>query len=227
VRRIRNIMLLILPFVALCLHGCANRILLAGPQATDTSNRWYSTHAERNQKKYMRYQQCRRADIAHLKRSYLATKYHFLDREETDLLTRVHHLGVRVIHENVRLRLVMPNNANFKPRSSTVNPALMHILDRVAHVLMLNKQTLAVVHGFSDSRGSTKANMALAERRAHAVIAYLESQGVPSFRLITKGHGNNHPRAGNGNERGRHLNRRVEITIHKGCNEGDNFYPSR
>lgn len=177
-------------------------------------------------KKRYPYQHFRRGQIRHLKNAEYATLPHHLDQDETDVLTRVHHLGVRVVHEDVRLRLLMPPQCGFSRKSSTVNPRLMEVLDRVVAVLKHNNKTMAVVHGYSDGKGNAKANQALSERRAHAAIAYMESQGIPSNRLVTEGYGSQYPIASNDTEIGRELNRRVEITLLEGPIYHDNYSPT-
>lgn len=172
------------------------------------------------------YQYYSRSQVKHLKNARLATLPHHLDQDETDLLTRVHQLGVRVIHEDVRLRMVMPGRCSFAPRSSAVNPYMMAVLDRLSVVLKRNRKTMAVIHGHTDNRGSKQANQALSERRSHAVIAYLESQGIAANRLVTEGYGSTQPIANNKNQQGRELNRRVEITLLEGPIQHDNYVPT-
>lgn len=67
------------------------------------------------------------------------------------------------------------------------------------------------VDGHTDARGSDSFNMTLSERRAAAVVKYLESLGVDSSRLKAKGHGESEPR--DAQDPFAAINRRVEATI--------------
>jgi outer membrane protein OmpA-like peptidoglycan-associated protein len=75
------------------------------------------------------------------------------------------------------------------------------------------------VEGHTDSIGSESANQMLSERRADAVASALESEGVSSQRITTKGYGKRYPvaankdRDGEDNPAGRAKNRRVEVII--------------
>jgi outer membrane protein OmpA-like peptidoglycan-associated protein len=75
------------------------------------------------------------------------------------------------------------------------------------------------IEGHTDSIGSDAYNLALSERRAEAVAAALESGGVASRQLTTRGYGKRYPVApntnadGTDNPDGRAKNRRVEVVI--------------
>jgi peptidoglycan-associated lipoprotein len=72
------------------------------------------------------------------------------------------------------------------------------------------------IEGHTDSRGSDKYNLALSDRRAAAVKAYLLKHGMIDIHqdnIKTKGYGESNPVANNSTEKGRFENRRVEILI--------------
>ncbi|MGH8432762.1 MAG: OmpA family protein, partial [Solimonas sp.] len=56
-------------------------------------------------------------------------------------------------------------------------------------------------------------NLALSQRRADAVKAWLVKDGIAAGRVQTLGRGENFPVGDNATEEGRRLNRRVEILI--------------
>ena len=66
------------------------------------------------------------------------------------------------------------------------------------------------VDGHTDARGSNAFNQTLSERRAAAVVDYLETLGVDRSRLQAQGHGENQPRDA---DPFAPINRRVEATI--------------
>lgn len=78
---------------------------------------------------------------------------------------------------------------------------------------MLQPQLSEVVfsiEGHTDARGGDDFNLDLSERRAQAVVEYLEELGVPSERLAPEGFGESKPRDADPFAA---INRRVEATI--------------
>ena len=67
------------------------------------------------------------------------------------------------------------------------------------------------IAGHTSSIGTEDYNMALSQRRAEAVRAYLVSQGVADNRLTPKGYGETQPKYPNDNEGRNWRNRRVEL----------------
>ena len=71
-----------------------------------------------------------------------------------------------------------------------------------------------LIVGHTDAVGTGEYNQALSERRAVAAANYLTGQGVNSGRLRAVGRGETEAIAANDTERGRQLNRRVEVAIY-------------
>ena len=71
-----------------------------------------------------------------------------------------------------------------------------------------------LIVGHTDAVGTGEYNQALSERRAVSAGNYLTGQGVNSGRLRAVGRGETEPIAVNDTERGRQLNRRVEVAIY-------------
>ena len=71
-----------------------------------------------------------------------------------------------------------------------------------------------LIVGHTDAVGTSQYNQTLSERRATAAGNYLTAQGVNSGRLRAVGRGETEPIAANDTERGRQLNRRVEVAIY-------------
>ncbi len=70
-----------------------------------------------------------------------------------------------------------------------------------------------LIVGHTDQVGPSSYNQSLSQRRASAAADYLIVQGVGRDRVDTRGMGETEPIAGNDTERGRELNRRVEVAI--------------
>jgi len=100
----------------------------------------------------------------------------------------------------------------FESGKADLLPGAQDQLGRVAAYLK-NSPRPVVIEGYTDSRGSSKKNQALSERRAQAVSDYLTGQGVPADRIRSVGKGASAPIASNATADGRAQNRRVEIVL--------------
>ncbi|MCC7299239.1 MAG: OmpA family protein [Bacteroidia bacterium] len=89
-------------------------------------------------------------------------------------------------------------------------------LDSLAEYLQANESYTLVVVGHTDNQGKPKENLILSEKRAKAVIKYLESQGIDIARMSYQGKGDTDPIDDNDYEEGRERNRRVEFKVKKG-----------
>ena len=85
------------------------------------------------------------------------------------------------------------------------------VLDEAAAKLKANPSSRIDVNGYTDAIGSEAYNLKLSQRRAGAVAAYLEKQGIPSGQLVPQGFGKTHFVATNATDDGRAQNRRVEL----------------
>jgi len=102
----------------------------------------------------------------------------------------------------------------FSSGKAVLQPGAEDQLSRVAAYLKSSPRPV-VIEGYTDSRGSSKANQSLSERRAKAVSDYLTSQGVPPDRIRAVGKGESSPIASNASADGRAQNRRVEIVLER------------
>lgn len=71
------------------------------------------------------------------------------------------------------------------------------------------------IYGYTDAQGSAGFNKELAQQRADAVKAWLQSNGMDAGRLSVNAVGEGQPVATNSTEEGRQQNRRVEIVARK------------
>ena len=137
----------------------------------------------------------------------------YQDQQEMKLRERLDNTGVSVTRIGDNITLNMPGNVTFAVNSSDISAGFYDVLDSVALVLNEFDKTFIEVAGHTDSTGAADYNMALSQRRASSVAAYLTSRQVLADRLITVGAGETRPIASNDNDAGRQANRRVEITI--------------
>jgi peptidoglycan-associated lipoprotein len=97
--------------------------------------------------------------------------------------------------------------------SSTISDSERTTIERVALHLRANPEDRLVVEGHGDERGSNEYNLALGERRALAVRAYLVELGVAALRIQTLSYGEEQPAdAGHGEDAWRQ-NRRAEFLL--------------
>jgi len=77
--------------------------------------------------------------------------------------------------------------------TSTVSSEFSAILDAHAKFLNESSNTNVLVEGHADERGTPEYNIALGERRAKAVVTYLENMGVSSSQLSVVSYGEEKP----------------------------------
>lgn len=110
----------------------------------------------------------------------------------------------------------------FETGKSDLKPGALQNLYRLVNYLKENPRHNVVVEGHTDSVGSSQSNVALSERRAHAVANFLIANGVEGSRIDDVGYGEDYPIDTNKTAAGREHNRRVEITI---LDEGQQYQP--
>lgn len=88
-------------------------------------------------------------------------------------------------------------------------------LDKVVDFLKQNPSVEIEISGHTDNKGSDEYNATLSQGRSEAVVGYIISQGIDSYRLSAHGYGEAKPIDSNDSEEGRANNRRVEFTVMK------------
>jgi peptidoglycan-associated lipoprotein len=97
--------------------------------------------------------------------------------------------------------------------SAQINPGERGKIEAVADYLRRNSGVGVIVEGHCDERGSNEYNLALGERRAMAVRAYLVSLGIDASRIQTKSYGEERPVALGHDEASWSQNRRAEFQL--------------
>ena len=98
---------------------------------------------------------------------------------------------------------------------STVKPAFMPEIQKVADFMKQNPGYNVVLEGHTDSKGSDAYNMKLSDQRAKAVAKALSTLGVAGAKVTTEAYGESKPVATNDTEVGRTENRRVDAVFKK------------
>lgn len=97
--------------------------------------------------------------------------------------------------------------------SQELRGATRENLQKLSESLQKYKDTEVNVLGHTDNTGAEDYNKNLSGKRASAVKDYLISQDVSPLRIKVAGYGESDPVAENDTDKGRQLNRRVEIVI--------------
>lgn len=96
---------------------------------------------------------------------------------------------------------------------SVLKPEGQAALDKLAIGIKGMKLEVIIAVGNTDSVGTDAYNMALGQRRASAVKAYLVGKGIDSSRIYTESKGKSNPVASNATAEGRAKNRRVDVEV--------------
>ncbi len=96
----------------------------------------------------------------------------------------------------------------FTPRAEA-----MSVLDGAARAMLADATLNINIEGHTCNIGTAEYNVALAERRAHAVRDYFVNRGIAASRLRTSSFGEEDPEHANAHEDTRRLNRRVALVV--------------
>ena len=138
---------------------------------------------------------------------------YYMDTQEAKLRKQLRGSGVSVQRDGNNINLIMPGNITFASNGRNLNSNFYSVLDSVALVVKEFNKTTIVVSGYTDSIGSSSYNQKLSEDRAKSVANFLMTKKVERARFEIIGFGEQNPIADNRYEKGRSLNRRVEITL--------------
>jgi len=106
---------------------------------------------------------------------------------------------------------IVLRGGHFDFNKSKIRPVDTAVLDEAATTLKDNPNVKVDVNGYCDSIGGDAYNMKLSQKRAAAVVDYLEKDGVAADRLTPHGFGKTDFVASNDTKEGRAQNRRVEL----------------
>jgi peptidoglycan-associated lipoprotein len=101
----------------------------------------------------------------------------------------------------------------FQYDSDEITPEAERKLQTKASVLQSNPGVRLRIEGHCDQRGSTEYNLALGQRRAEAVRAYLVNLGIDGSRLSTISYGEERPLEEGDSDEAMARNRRAEFTV--------------
>lgn len=114
--------------------------------------------------------------------------------------------------DNLALRI---NNLFFGTKEYNLAPASYPELQRLSMLIKLQPYLNVEISGHTDNNGEEDYNLVLSQKRASMVKDYLVSSGCIAAQIEIKGYGSSRPLASNTTEKGRYINRRVEIKFYK------------
>jgi len=139
--------------------------------------------------------------------SYMAN----LDRE---LRQQTAGIGLDVLNVGGGIVVRIPATFTFDPGSAAVKPQTDATLLEIARTVKSMNQTYVDVLAHTDTTGSPQGNLALSEKRASAVAAYLAAHGVARARIASHGFGESAPLYNpDETEMEKAANRRIEIRL--------------
>jgi peptidoglycan-associated lipoprotein len=95
----------------------------------------------------------------------------------------------------------------------SLRPEATRVLDEAVKAMSENAELRLEIEGHTCNIGTAEYNLALGERRAHAVRDYLQSRGIGPDRLRTVSYGEERPKHDNAREETRRLNRRAAMVV--------------
>jgi len=108
------------------------------------------------------------------------------------------------------------DEVSFDSGRSQLKPGAQRSLDQIAAFLNEHAERRVQVEAFTDSRGTNDYNIELSQSRADAVAMAMIQRGIDAERVRAMGYGAAFPVAGNDDDGGRQMNRRVEIIVSNG-----------
>lgn len=135
-----------------------------------------------------------------------------------DLRNEVRNLDVKKNIEMIQIAelndeamSIRVNNLFFDVNDFSLDSTSIPELERLIAIFKSRKNFVLQVSGHTDNVGDEKYNQKLSLKRANAVKDYLVSEGCSKEKIETNGYGSSRPLVTNTTERGRYINRRVEI----------------
>ena len=122
--------------------------------------------------------------------------------------------------DTVTVQVVAPDtrelafdDVHFDFDRSAIRPDAVPILDSVVKAMKADPSIKLDIEGNTCNIGTAEYNLALGERRARAVRAYLVKNGISADRLTTVSYGEERPKYDNSELDGRRRNRRATLVV--------------
>ncbi len=117
--------------------------------------------------------------------------------------------------DSVGCKKIYTLNIKFSYKSNYIRQKYIQEIQKLAREINKSRDYDVIIKSHTDSIGSNQYNLNLSKSRADAVYEKLVRYGVNKRRITIKNMGESSPIASNMSERGREINRRIEITLIK------------
>jgi len=136
------------------------------------------------------------------------------EQKRQQRLRAVFHKGEAEILANLDGSLLIRlGSLKYASGSSKINAKYYDMLGRLKEALAIYGERNTRIEGHTDNQGDVRANQRLSLKRAESVRDFLIAAGADGTRLKALGYGEVRPIASNEFERGRDMNRRIDIVI--------------
>ena len=126
----------------------------------------------------------------------------YFDSSEAEVYKRENQLIIRL------------KTMRFPVGQSVIMPDNYALLGKVQRAIRAFGEPDVIIGGHTDSTGPEPLNEHLSQQRAEAVRQYLVANGILPFdKIIAVGYGSMRPLSSNSTEKGRAMNRRIDVTI--------------
>jgi outer membrane protein OmpA-like peptidoglycan-associated protein len=126
----------------------------------------------------------------------------------------------KTAQDTVNIQVVAPpkvvvnfEDVHFDFDRYSLRPEATRALDEAVKALQADPELNIEIEGHTCNIGTAEYNLALGERRAHAVRDYLTSRGIGANRFRTVSYGEERPKHDNAREETRRLNRRAALVV--------------
>jgi len=135
----------------------------------------------------------------------------YMDRQAEEMQNDI--AGAKIERVGEGIKITFDSGILFATNSSILQSQAKININKLAVILDKYPDTNILVTGHTDFDGTEQYNQTLSEQRAKSVSDYTKAQGINSSRLSIIGLGETEPVASNETDKGKSLNRRVEIAI--------------
>jgi OOP family OmpA-OmpF porin len=113
------------------------------------------------------------------------------------------------------IAIIENSEVKFATDAANVTPSFGNMLNGIIAIMKDNPSYNVNIVGHADDRASEEYNMALSQRRADAVKAYMVSKGISASRLSTTARGESQPKVKGTSVEARAENRRVQFILNR------------
>jgi len=140
-------------------------------------------------------------------------EYHDLDKNPNDVIEA--EIGKEDRPARFKKEVTIQLDIEFRVGSVEISSTYFNQLKRVADLMKVSPNKVAVIEGHTDSMGPAAKNLQLSQGRAESVRQNLiDHFGIAQERLVAKGFGETRPIVSNETPEGRRKNRRVSVILY-------------